>query len=35
MFVRFARSERLSDDQLNEAINRASAGLVDAIWAAG
>ena len=29
-FVRFARSERIDDESLSEAIGRASRGLVDA-----
>ena len=34
-FLRFARSESISDDRLIEAIRRANAGLIDADLGAG
>ena len=35
VFARFARSERLSDDKLREAIDRANQGLIDAALGGG
>jgi len=35
VFARFARSERIGDDRLREAVERAEAGLIDAALGGG